>query len=70
MFEGSLGKGLPVKRKMKEVICICDCSKDGLHFTNGCTYMIDYNKVDGRIYIYTVWGYTDIPKAMLNDCFI
>lgn len=55
---------------MKEVICICDFVKDGLQFVSGCTYNVDYNKVDGRLYIYTVWGYTDISKSTLNNYFL
>lgn len=54
---------------MKEYVCLKDCRKDGLTFIKGCTYKVDYNSVDGRLYIYTVWGYTDISKSMLNEFF-
>lgn len=50
----------------RQVICLRDFRKDGLIFCKGCTYRVNYNPVDGRLYIYTVWGYTDIPKKMLD----
>lgn len=51
-------------------ICICSFSKDGLNFIEGCSYKITYNKIDNRIYVYNVYGYTDISKSSLNLFFL
>lgn len=53
-----------------EKICICSFSKDGLDFIEGCTYEITYNKIDNHIYVYNVYGYTDISKSELNEYFL
>lgn len=53
-----------------EKLCIHSFSKDGLNFVEGCTYKINYNKIDGLIYISTVFGYTDISKSILNEYFL
>lgn len=51
-------------------ICIETFSKDGLTFHKGLSYKIEYNNVDGRIYVYTIWGYTNISKSALNNYFL
>lgn len=58
------------RSSMREYICLTDCQKDGLTFFKGNTYKVDYNSVDGRLYIYTIWGYTDISKTILNEYFL
>lgn len=51
-------------------LCIHSFSKDGLNFVEGCEYAITYNKIDSHIYVYNVYGYTDIPKTVLNEYFL
>lgn len=53
-----------------ERICIHSFTKDGLQFIEGCTYKISYNKIDNHIYLYNVYGYTDISKSILNEFFL
>lgn len=50
--------------------CIKWCVLDGMEFIPGNEYTIDYNPVDGRIYIYNVWGSTTISLRFLNNHFI
>lgn len=53
-----------------EKMCIHSFSKDGLNFIEGCSYRINYNKIDNRIYVHNVYGYTDISKPALNRYFL
>lgn len=55
---------------MMERICIKEFMKDGLIFAKGVSYRVSYNPVDGRIYIYNPFGYTDISKQMLDYHFM
>lgn len=52
------------------MICIRDCVINTLIFCKGLEYDVRYNNVDGRIYIYNPWGYTDINKETLNRYFL
>lgn len=54
---------------MKEYTCLKDFYKDGIPFGRGLTYSVELNSADGRLYIYTVWGYTTISKELLNKNF-
>lgn len=54
---------------MKTVVCIHDYVKNGLKFCRGAEYRVDYNRYDGNIYIYTVFGYTNISKRELDKYF-
>lgn len=51
-------------------LCIMDFKLDSLPFCKGTVYNMEYNPVDGHIYIYNVWGYTTIPKYLLDICFL
>lgn len=50
--------------------CIRDIKINGLIFAQGCDYKISYNDIDGRIYIYNPFGYTDISMDILNRYFL
>lgn len=54
-----------------ERTCLRTFAKDGLLFIEGCDYKITYNKIDGRLYIYSAFGqYTDISKQTISEYFI
>lgn len=53
-----------------EKLCIKSFKKDGLTFIENCIYRVSYNSINGRIYIYNPFGYTDISKSILNDYFL
>jgi len=55
---------------MQSKQCIESFYKDGLPFVAGNFYEFEFNPLDGRLYIYTVWGYTDISIEFLNRKFI
>jgi len=55
---------------MVKKLCIKDFKLDGLPFCKGTIYDVEYNPVDGRIYIYNVWGYTTISKYLLDKNFL
>lgn len=57
-------------RIMQSKQCIESFYKDGLPFVAGNFYEFEFNPLDGRLYIYTVWGYTDISIEFLNRKFI
>lgn len=51
-------------------LCVKEFTKDTLMFIPGSEYKVTYNNIDGRLYIYTVWGYTDISTSQLNSHFV
>lgn len=51
-------------------LCIKEFRLNGLIFAKGCEYKVNYNHVDGRIYISNPFGFTDIPKEILNTHFL
>lgn len=56
--------------KYVEKLCINSFMKDGIPFASGCKYKVDFNPLNGKIYIYTVWGFTDITTEILQANFI
>jgi hypothetical protein len=51
-------------------LCLVSFEKDTLLFVKGCEYTVRYNSMNDKLYIHALFGYTDIPKELLNDCFI
>lgn len=50
--------------------CVKWFIKDGLEFIPGMEYKTEFNPVDNKIYIYTVWGFTTIDPLIVNTNFI
>lgn len=71
MILQGLLKLLETVRNNMERLCIEAFGKDGMCFVKGCSYNVNYNTYDGRIYIYDCRGfYTDISKETLNRFFL
>lgn len=51
-------------------MCVKWFIKDGLEFIPGMEYKTEFNPVDNKIYIYTVWGFTTIDPLIVNTNFI
>lgn len=50
--------------------CVKYYTKDGMEFLPGTEYKVEFNPIDKRLYIYTVWGYTTISPLIINSNFI
>ena len=55
---------------MIKKVCLRDIKIENLQFCKGNVYNVEYNPVDKQIYIYSIWGYTTIPKYLLDICFL
>ena len=51
-------------------LCIKEFKMDNLIFAKGMEYEVEYNPVDGNLWIYNVWGCSPISKVTLDKHFI
>lgn len=51
-------------------LCINYCRVNGLEFFSNTEYKVEYNPIDGQLYLYNCWGITTVPTWFINNNFI
>ena len=63
-------RSITKKRREMTKLCIKEFVLDGLVFTSGISYEVQYNNVLNKFAIYNPHGYTFIDKSLIDKHFV